>query len=180
MSNGLPGRAASFHHRTTGTICVPVRPAPLRRCCASSASPRDANGPETTCCQPSETRRRIGSPSAATSLATDAARASVRNDATTMSKRTPVEVAASADGATGALRRRWCSGGRRCLRRQCVGAHGRRVGSRGGRASRGRSRRCCRGRCLCRRRSGPTNAEQDGHGHQGEGGHQHEIPCRAW
>jgi len=76
-------------------------PARLSCCCAFSASGRDANGPEITCCQPSETRRRIGRPSAVTDDATDVARASVRNEATTMSKRPVGAVAATAEG-TGA------------------------------------------------------------------------------
>ena len=50
---------------------------------------RDVNGPHITWYQPSDTRRRIGRPSASTSAATDEARPSVRNDATTISKPVP-------------------------------------------------------------------------------------------
>jgi hypothetical protein len=87
----------STNHRPAGTICVPVRPELVRRRCAASASSRDANGPETTCCQPFETRRRIGSPSAPTCAATDPAGASVRKEATTISKR-PLAGAGTAAG----------------------------------------------------------------------------------
>ena len=89
----------AVHHRAVITICVPLRPPRRRLRCAASASARDANGPETTCRQPSRLRRRIGRPSAATSAATDAARTSVRNDATTISKGPPVDAAAGVDGA---------------------------------------------------------------------------------
>src|ERR1700730_6167003 len=50
------------------------------------------------CCHPSETRRRVGRPSAATSAATEVARVSVRKDATTTSNRPLPTVVATVDG----------------------------------------------------------------------------------
>ena len=85
-----------------GTICVPLNPARSRRRCASSASSRVENGPESTWCHPSDSRRRIGRPSVATSFATDEARSSVRNEATMMSKRSEVAPAAAGTESTDA------------------------------------------------------------------------------
>ena len=92
-------------------IWVPVSPAPSRRCCASSAWAREANGPANTCCQPAATRWRIGSPSVETSAATKAARDSVRKEATTISKRSPAGLAlGDAAAAVGAAIRAGAAG----------------------------------------------------------------------
>ena len=112
-------------YRVAGAICVPVRPAAWIRCCASSAAARDANGPATTCCQPSDSRRRTGTPRTGTCSATDVARASVRNDATTMSNRMSAAGGAGADVAAPA------AGARR------IGAGGWRGGLRAGSLRRG-------------------------------------------
>jgi hypothetical protein len=72
--------------RAAVMICVPVKPARAIRSCASPARARDVKGPASSCCHPFVIRWRTARPSAVISAATAMARASVRKDATTISK----------------------------------------------------------------------------------------------